>query len=70
MEMSLSKLWGLVMDREIWHATVRGVAESNMIARQNWTEYSLLSILFFDFMLESKKLTLCILYWKLLNFSQ
>ena len=26
MGMSLSKLWGLVMDREVWHATVHGIA--------------------------------------------
>ena len=58
MDMSLRKFQELVMDREVWHASVHGVAKSE--ARlTGWADPKLFWILFFD------SVCMCVCVWLL-----
>ena len=45
MAMSLSRLWGLAMDREAWRATIHGVTKIRTQQRLNETELGCFHIL-------------------------
>ena len=60
MDMSLSKLQGLVMDREAWRAAVRGVSPKSQTQLSNWTELILKTSFAYSNWSQSKELILVI----------
>ena len=59
MDMSLSKLWELVKDRDAWHAAIQGVGKNghDWATEMNWTDQLEIGL----------RLALCLLPWTIYN---